>query len=252
MNENYDPGGVSPRRQPLVYVVTLGVFEVYVNQQMAVWRGGGAGRGQLQRAFAYLVAHRNTLVRTDVLSEVAGVRSRQTARHVIRGIRTLLHTWGIGNALQEQDAALALRPHATWQTDTDRLEALYHQAEQLDDDQQVMHALQVLQAAEPLCGGDYLPTLDLLPDYMPYGEHAYWNTVQKRVLRRLIQVSLTVPDTWQHEQSLRVAGRLIALDRYDLESYTLAVRAARHCHNEGAARRFLQMAQDIRDELGPD
>src|SRR5262249_17252624 len=57
---------LSAGQQPRVYMVTLGTFEVYVDRQPAPWKAGAAGAGQLQRAVAYLVAHRDRLVRKEV------------------------------------------------------------------------------------------------------------------------------------------------------------------------------------------
>jgi hypothetical protein len=234
--------------QPRIYIVTLGTFEVYVDQQPAIWAGGAAGARQLQRAVGYLIAHRGQFVRKAVLIDVVGGRSMHGARYVITGVQRLLRSWGMELALTLQKAAISLRQDETWGTDTDMLEALFADAEALQDAGQAKAAIQILRDAATRCGGTYLPILDTIPDYIPHGDIAYWLMFQKKVLHGLVRLCLAAPEAVYHEQALRVVGQAIELDRFDPESYMLAARAARQCGNEASARSFDQIARTLRSD----
>lgn len=223
---------------PHVFIKTLGHFQVTVHKQLATWKGGAAGARQLKRALAYLVAHRDRPVRREILIDVAGGRRSCRATYVIRGIRAMLQDWQMSEALTVEPATISLRRHPTWHTDTDLLETYYEQARDLRRSGRHREALQALQAAEPLCDGEYLPVLDGIPEHTPFGEMAYWSNLQKRVLRLLTCLCVRMPTLPVREQALRFAGRLISLDPYDLRSYRLAACVARKCGNEGLARMF--------------
>ena len=225
---------------------TLGTLEVYIGQQLARWKGGGSGARQLQRGFGFLVARRGHQVRRDDVINIAGGRNGAGARHVIYGIRGMLKLWGIEAALTLQQLTITLQRHPHWRTDTDQLELLVDQAQALSAAGRHAAALTLLEEAEPLCGGDYLPILDLTPEYGLEGERAHWKVLQKKALQLQVRACLVLPHPKRHDQALRVAGKAIAFDRDDPLSYELAAKAAHRCGHEEYAHKFQQVADDLR------
>lgn len=231
---------------PPVYITTLGAFEVYIGLQPVDWKCG-TGAHQLRRALSYLIARRGQPVQRDVLTEIAGGRSDRPV-HVVRNLLRLLRQWGMGNALGERGQAIILKPHTAWKTDTDFLDEWYEQAQAALRCAQYLHALNLLQQAETLCHGRYLPGYDSFPEYSIDGERGTWCHRQKRVREILIQIYLEMAEATHHEQALRVVGRLIDFDPGNQRSYEYGAMVARLCHNETLAREYERKAREIESD----
>lgn len=237
-----------PEPEPPVYLRTLGMLEAYVHRARVAWKGAGAGANQLKRSVSLLIARRDQPVSREVLIEVAHSRTLKGARNVISGIKHMLHEWGMGTALTIHDLSVTLRKHSSWSTDTDRLGWLLDTAEHcllLHD-----HAgrLAALEAAEPLCGGRYLPIYDAVPEYSIDDEMAYWQMRQRDALQQLALVRLATNDGRLYAQAVRVAIRAIQFDPESAEAHQFVADIARRCGYEDVARRYeLKAAQLMYD-----
>ena len=240
-------GGPEPR----VFIKTLGVFESWVDHTEAIWKGCGAGAGQLKRALALLIARRDQPVRREVVLEVAGGYALKGARNVIPGLRKMLHSWGIEIALTLNKLSITLHRHALWQTDGDRIDrqfALAHAAMGAGD---AGGALASLDAVEDLCGGLYLPIYDSPPEYAIDDMVDYWQQRQKETLQLLARVRVTTGDPRQHAPAMRAAARALRFDRENPASYLFAAQIARQCGNEERARSYERLAPRYRAGPAP-
>ncbi|NJN66284.1 MAG: hypothetical protein HC884_06015 [Chloroflexaceae bacterium] len=232
---------------PPVYVTTLGAFEVYIGLQPADWKCG-TGTQQLRRMLSYLIARRGRPVQREVLTEIAGGRSDRPGHVVSNLLRLLKKQWGMEAALGERGQAILLLPHPTWKTDTDFLVDRYNQAQEALQREQYARSLTLLQQAETLCQGRYLPSYDARPDYSIEGERGSWCHMQKQVLEQQVRLCLELGEPSYHEQALRVVGRLIDFDPGNPASYELGAVVARCCHNETLAREYERKAREIEQE----
>lgn len=232
--------------QPSIYVKTLNTLEVSIGEHLAHWKGGGSGARQLRRAFGYLVARRDRPVRREALIEIAGSRTSNGAKHVIYGLRDMLHRWGMEAALKLHDFHMTLHKNELWLTDTDQLEAMIARAQELNAAGEHEQAIVSLEQVEDLCGGDYLPILDLPPVYGLDGERAHWRHMQKKALHMLVQTYLLTPHQAFHSKALCMAINVIDFDRDDPVSCDLAAEAAWRCNLVTMALQFEQQARELR------
>lgn len=238
-------GGPEPR----VFIKTLGVFESWVDHTEAIWKGCGAGAGQLKRALALLIARRDRPVRREIVIDVAGGRALKGARNVIPGLRKMLHSWGIEIALTLSKLSITLHRHALWQTDGDRIDrqfALAHAAMGAGD---TLGALASLDGVEELCGGLYLPIYDSLPEYAIDNQVDYWQQRQKETLLLLARVRVATGDPRQHAPAMRAATSALHFDRENPALYLFVAEIARQCDNEVQARKYERLAR--RYSVGP-
>lgn len=232
----------SPTDQPPIYVRTLGAFEVVAHGIQAAWEGRNAGTKQLQRAFGYLILRRDRPVRRETLMKVAGGHGEGDRRYVIADLLWKLKGWGLDVALKLHRPNITLLRHPIWGTDTDRLEALFDAAQAIRDAGQHERAIQLLEAAELLCLGDYLPIFAPRFDPSLDGAKAHWKNVQKQTLVLLTRLCIAMPSEKRHMQALTTATAAIEFDRDNPDSYRLAAEAARICGNEEIAHYYASLA----------
>jgi hypothetical protein len=244
----------TPHRSPSIYVRTLGAFGVLVNGIRAVWTGGTAGARQLPRACAYLILRRGQPVQHEELARAAGGRDYYgDRRYVLTDLVRKLKGWGLKDAIYQHKPGISLeRDAALWRTDTDDLDVLFTDAQAFELAGQSPDAIQLLEEARELCGGDYLPIFPLGFDPLLDSERAHWNGVQKHVHRMLVRLYMAMPGEQQHFLAMRIAGTAIRFDPANPDSYLFAAAAARHNHNEAAARYYEQMAREIARPSGSD
>src|SRR5258706_10376529 len=119
--------------QPPIDVRTLGRFEVLVHGVQKAWKGKNAGTQQLRRVFGYLVFRRDHPVERAVLARVAGGHGDGDRRYVIADVKRIVMDWGLDVALRVQRSHVTLLRHPGWNTDTDRLGALFGEAQAISE-----------------------------------------------------------------------------------------------------------------------
>ncbi len=236
------------QRQPPIDVQTLGVFEVLVHGVQKAWKGKNAGTNQLRRAFGYLVFRRGHPVERAVLTRVAGGHGDGDRRYVIADVVRMVKDWGLDVALRRQRSHLTLLHHPLWDTDTDRLGALFEEAQVVSAAGQHEQAITLLEAAEKLCGGEYLSIF--VPRFDPAidGAKAKWQNIQKQALVLQARLCMVMPDLRRREQAFQAATAAIAFDSADPATYWLASECARLWGNVEVAHAYAQQAQEIEQQ----
>ena len=229
--------------QPHVYFRTLGGFDVFVDEQPAIWTMQGIGTPQMRLPLGYLIARRDQPICRDILIEIARRRSENPPRYVVSALLRLLTRWDMAPALVIDDTSIMLRCHPVWGTDTDTLQRLWHTANALQANGEQLQALAALQQAKQLCGGAYMPFYDALPEYAITGEVDFWQEMQKNVLLELAELHLALTRPYPCAEALRVTGRAVEIDRWNPATCIAAAAIARRCGNEVRARFYEKKAK---------
>ena len=236
--EVFDQLALLAEETPRVFVTLLGMFAVTVAGQPAKWKGNGAGRRQLKRAFAYLIAHLGEPVSYETLLETAGGRSGKSRKHVWNGVQTMLRSWGMEDALIVREHRMTLRRHPSWQSDADRLRELSGAAAQAHEREQLDQAIALMEAAGALCGGRYLQLFEHDLDLALEGDAGLWHDEQKQVFKALAQWLLERAAPGDAKKAYQAAQIALRFDRYDWSCCEIVIVAARQFGNEELARRY--------------
>ncbi|MGQ9547932.1 MAG: BTAD domain-containing putative transcriptional regulator [Roseiflexus sp.] len=216
-----------------VVITTLGRFEVQVNGKPASYRRMRIGRHMFQGMLMYLVAHAGRSVRRDVLVEVALEHRRgrkyednpPDESHYISGLRTTLHHWGMGDALDVTAETVTLKRHPSWTTDTDQVLALSDKA-RLDIEQgRIEAAVAALEEALGFFHGDYLPQYDA-PDHRIDPEQRRWERERVQIEKRLLKCYLHLPDLSARQRAPDIADAILSRNEDDPEMVRLVREVA--------------------------
>jgi hypothetical protein len=245
MTAQRDPDRLPTAGQPPISVRTLGVFEVLVNGVQKAWEGKQAGTRQLQRAFGYLVFRRDHPVKREVLTRVAGGHGDGDRRYVIADLARMVKGWGLDVALRKQRSHLMLLRHSLWSTDTDRLGALFEEAQEVSAAGQHQQAIELLETAQAFCCGEYLSIFPPRFDPLLDGAKAKWQNIQKQVLVTQARLCMAMPDLKRREQAFQAAVAAITFDSADSTTYWLASECARLWGNAEIAHTYAEYALEI-------
>ncbi len=231
--------------QPPIDVRTLGRFEVLVHGVQKAWKGKNAGTQQLRRVFGYLVFRRDHPVERAVLARVAGGHGDGDRRYVIADVKRIVMDWGLDVALRVQRSHVTLLRHPVWNTDTDRLGALFEEAQAISEAGRQEQAIEILEVAEALCKGEYLSVFRPRFDPVLDGAKAKWQNIQKQTLVLQARLCMAMPDTKRREQAFQAAATAIKFDKDDPATYWLASECARLWGNLEVAHDYAQQALEI-------
>lgn len=227
------------RSQPslhAVYIRTLGAFEATKQAARLTWKGAGVGAEKLRNGLGHVIAKRDKLVRRETLIDLTGTHN------IVSGIKTMLRSWDMDTAFDVRDRCVMLTRNHSWYTDCDYLEDLLLQATQLEVCGDVMGRLAVLDQAEALCGGRFLPEYDSVPEYA-IDEHVdFWQLRQKEILQTVAIARLDVQNSRLGAFALRAAVQAIRFDAENPTAYQFAADVARRCGNENRARHYGALA----------
>lgn len=233
-----------------VVITTLGRFEVQVNGKPASYRRMRIGRHMFQGMLMYLVAHTERPVRRDVLVEVALEHRRgrkyeddpPDESHYISGLRTTLHHWGMGEALDVTAETVTLKRHSSWTTDTDQVLALSNGASQEIGQGRVEAAVAALEEALGFFHGDYLPQYDA-PDHRIDPEQRRWERERVQIEKRLLKCYLHLPDLSARQRAPDIADAILSRNEDDPEMVRLVREVAQRLQD----CRLLQRCHGVRE-----
>lgn len=233
-----------------VVITTLGRFEVQVNGKPASYRRMRIGRHMFQGMLMYLVAHTGRPVRRDVLVEVALEHRRgrkyeddpPDESHYISGLRTTLHHWGMGEALNVTAETVTLKRHSSWTTDTDQVLALSNGASQEIGQGRVEAAVAALEEALGFFHGDYLPQYDA-PDHRIDPEQRRWEREWVQIEKRLLKCYLHLPDLSARQRAPDIADTILSRNEDDPEMVRLVREVAQRLQD----CRLLQRCHSVRE-----
>lgn len=233
-----------------VVITTLGRFEVQVNGKPASYRRMRIGRHMFQGMLMYLVAHTERPVRRDVLVEVALEHRRgrkyeddpPDESHYISGLRTTLHHWGMGEALDVTAETVTLKRHSSWTTDTDQVLALSNGASQEIGQGRVEAAVAALEEALGFFHGDYLPQYDA-PDHRIDPEQRRWEREWVQIEKRLLKCYLHLPDLSARQRAPDIADAILSRNEDDPEMVRLVREVAQRLQD----CRLLQRCHGVRE-----
>lgn len=233
-----------------VVITTLGRFEVQVNGKPASYRRMRIGRHMFQGMLMYLVAHTERPVRRDVLVEVALEHRRgrkyeddpPDESHYISGLRTTLHHWGMGEALDVTAETVTLKRHSSWTTDTDQVLALSNGASQEIGQGRVEAAVAALEEALGFFHGDYLPQYDA-PDHRIDPEQRRWERERVQIEKRLLKCYLHLPDLSARQRAPDIADAILSRNEDDPEMVRLVREVAQRLQD----CRLLQRCHSVRE-----
>lgn len=220
-----------------VYIRTLGAFEATKHAARLTWKGAGVGAEKLRNGFAHVIAKRDKLVRRETLIDLTGTHN------IVSGIKTMLRNWEMDTAFHLHDRCVMLTRDQSWFTDGDYLEDLLLQALQLETCGDLVGRLAVLDEAELLCGGPFLPEYDSVPEYMIDEQVAFWQLRQKEALQTVAMARLAAEDSRLCASALRAAVQAIRFDAENPSAYQFAAAVARRCGNENRARHYGSLAK---------
>lgn len=241
---------LSDMQSPLVVITTLGRFDVQVNGKLATYRGMRIGRHMFQGMLMYLVAHTGRPVRRDVLVEVALEHRRgrkyednpPDESHYISGLRTTLHHWGMGEALDVTAETVTLKRHSSWTTDTDQVLALSNSASQDIGQGRIKEAVAALEEALGFFHGDYLPQYDA-PDHRIDPEQRRWERERMQIEKRLLKCYLHLPDLSARQRAPDFADAILSRNEDDPEMVRLVREVAQRLQD----CRLLQRCHSVRE-----
>ncbi len=233
-----------------VVVRTLGGFSAQLrNGCEAAWKGGGAGAEQLRKSLALLVSHRGHPLQHDDLRIVSDCKSTRST-YLSSAIGSMLKGWDMREALQKTRTWICLRNHESWCTDTDDLVGFYEQAMHKQEQGNQEHAILLLQQAEVLCNGIYLP------GYMPPAEFEIsdqrrdWMAYQKQALHALARLALRMPSLTDGLLiAQRSVQRVLDMDKHHRSAADeeLAADLATQLHQAHMADHYTQQARQKRN-----